>query len=61
MELFYAAIFIEAIVIKVCDEEVRNQSRYTTIDVDLDGHKDILVIWPGNSDRRSGEVLASTA
>lgn len=37
------------------DGQVRNQSYYYVIGVDLDGHKDILGIWPGNGDRESAK------
>ena len=49
----YAAIFIDAIVIKVHDGQVRSQPYYAVIGVDLEGHKDILGIWPGNGDGES--------
>ena len=49
LERVYAAIFIDAIVVKVRDGQVRNQPFYAAIGVDLDGHKDILGIWPGNN------------
>ena len=49
LERVYAAIFIDAIVVKVRDGQVANRPFYAAIGVDLDGHKDILGIWPGNS------------
>lgn len=55
LEPIYAAIFIDAIVIKVRDGQVRNQPYYAAIGVDLEGHKDILGIWPGNGDGESAK------
>jgi transposase-like protein len=43
----YAAIFIDAIMVKVRDGQVGNQPYYAAIGIDLDGHRDILGIWPG--------------
>lgn len=53
LESIYAAIFIDAIVIKVRDGQVRNQPFYAAIGVDLEGHKDIVGIWPGQGDGES--------
>ena len=47
LERSYAAIFIDAIVVKVRDGQVGNQPFYAAIGVDLEGHKDVLGIWPG--------------
>jgi len=44
----YAAIFIDAIMVKVRDGQVVNQPFYAAIGVDLAGHRDVLGIWPGN-------------
>ena len=55
LEPIYAAVFINAIVIKVRDGQVRNQPYYAAIGVDLEGHKDILGIWPGNGDGESAK------
>lgn len=55
LEPIYAAIFIDAIVIKVRDGQVRNQPYYAAIGVDLEGHKDVLGIWPGNGDGESAK------
>ena len=49
LERVYAAIFIDAIVVKVRDGQVANQPFYAAIGVDLDGHKDILGIWAGGT------------
>src|SRR3954467_6988914 len=42
LEQLYAAVFIDAIMVKVRDGQVRNRPVYAAIGVDLDGHKDIL-------------------
>ena len=55
LESIYAAIFIDAIVIKVRDGQVRNQPFYVAIGVDLEGHKDIVGIWPGQGDGESAK------
>jgi len=55
LEPIYAAIFIDAIVIEVRDGQVPNQPYYAAIGVDLEGHKDILGIWPGNGDGESAK------
>lgn len=59
LERVYAAIFIDAIVVKVRDGQVRNQPFYAAIGVDLDGHKDILGIWPGNGGGESAKYWLS--
>jgi putative transposase len=43
----YAAIFIDAIVVKVRDGQVANQPVYAAIGVTLDGRKDVLGLWMG--------------
>ena len=55
LEPVYAAVFIDAIVVKVRDGQVRNQPYYAAIGVDLEGHKDILGIWPGTGDGESAK------
>ena len=41
--------------VKVRDGQVANRPVYATIGVDLDGHKDILGIWPGNGGGESAK------
>lgn len=41
----YAAIFIDAIVVRVRDGQVANRAFYAAIGVDLDGGRDVLGIW----------------
>jgi putative transposase len=55
LERVYAAIFIDAIVVKVRDGQVRNRPFYAAIGVDLDGHKDILGMWAGDGDGESAK------
>jgi transposase-like protein len=43
----YAAIFIDAIVVKVRDGQVANRPVYAAIGVSLDGERDILGLWAG--------------
>lgn len=43
----YAAIFIDAIVVKIWDGQVANRPIYAAIGVTLDGEKDILGLWAG--------------
>jgi transposase-like protein len=43
----YAAIFIDAIMVKVRDGQVANRPVYAAIGVTLDGEKDILGLWAG--------------
>ena len=42
LEKVYPAVFIDAIVVKIRDGQVRNRPVYAAIGVDLDGHTDIL-------------------
>jgi len=59
LERVYAAIFIDAIYVKVRDGQVGNQPFYAAIGVDLEGHKDILGIWAGNGDGESAKFWFS--
>lgn len=47
LESTYAAIFIDAIVVKVRDGQVANRPFYAAIGVTLAGEKDILGLWAG--------------
>ncbi len=55
LESVYAAVFIDAIMVKVRDGQVRNRPVYAAIGVDLDGHKDILGMWAGDGDGESAK------
>jgi putative transposase len=43
----YAAVFIDAIVVKVRDGQVANRPFYAAIGVSLAGERDILGLWAG--------------
>jgi putative transposase len=43
----YAAVFIDAIVVKVRDGQVANRPFYAAIGVSLEGERDILGLWAG--------------
>lgn len=47
LDEIYAAIFIDAIVVKIRDGQVANRPIYAAIGVTLDGEKDILGLWAG--------------
>ena len=47
LQAVYAAIFIDAIVVKVRDGQVANRPFYAAIGVDLNGHRDVLGLWAG--------------
>ncbi len=47
LDATYAAIFIDAIVVKVRDGQVANRPFYAAIGVTLDGDRDILGLWAG--------------
>jgi len=55
LEAVYAAVFIDAIMVKIRDGQVRNRPIYAAIGVDLDGHKDILGMWAGDGDGESAK------
>lgn len=47
LDAVYAAVFIDAIVVKVRDGQVANRPVYAAIGVTLDGCKDVLGLWAG--------------
>ena len=47
LDAIYAAVFIDAIVVKVRDGQVANRPFYAAIGVSLDGDRDILGLWAG--------------
>lgn len=47
LDAAYAAVFIDAIVVKVRDGQVANRPVYAAIGVTLDGRKDVLGLWAG--------------
>ena len=48
LDACYAAVFIDAIVVKVRDGQVANRPFYAAIGVTTDGHKDVLGLWAGS-------------
>jgi len=47
LDSVYAAIFIDAIVVKIRDGQVANRPVYAAIGVTLAGEKDVLGLWAG--------------
>jgi putative transposase len=52
----YAAVFVDAIYVKVRDGHVGNRPFYAAIGVDLDGHRDVLGLWAGNGGGESAKI-----
>jgi transposase-like protein len=55
LEKVYAAVFIDAIYVKVRDGQVANRPFYAAIGVDLAGHKDVLGLWAGAGNGESAK------
>ena len=47
LDEIYAAVFIDAVVVKVRDGQVANRPIYAAIGVTLAGEKDVLGLWAG--------------
>lgn len=47
LDEIYAAVFIDAVVVKIRDGQVANRPIYAAIGVSLDGERDILGLWAG--------------
>jgi transposase-like protein len=47
LDAVYAAVFIDAIHVKVRDGQVANRPVYAAIGVTIEGHKDVLGLWMG--------------
>jgi len=47
LDAVYAAVFIDAIAVKIRDGQVANRPCYAAIGVTVDGHKDVLGLWAG--------------
>lgn len=54
LDPIYAAIFIDAIVVKVRDGQVANRPFYAAIGVTVDGRKDVLGLWAGTPGQGEG-------
>jgi transposase-like protein len=48
LQSVYAAVFVDAIHVKVRDGQVGNRPFYAAIGVDLHGQRDVLGLWAGN-------------
>lgn len=59
LQQVYAAIFIDALVVKVRDGQVANRPFYAAIGVDLDGNKDVLGLWAGDGAGESAKFWLS--
>ena len=57
----YAAVFIDAVYVKVRDGQVGNQPFYAAIGVDLAGRRDVLGVVGRHRRRGVGEVLDERA
>ena len=55
LQAVYAAIFIDAIYVKVRDGQVGNQPFYAAIGVDLNGRRDVLGLWAGQGGGESAK------
>jgi hypothetical protein len=55
----YAAVFIDAIYVKVRDGQVGNQPFYAAIGVDLAGRRDVLGLWAGAGGGESAKFWMS--
>jgi transposase-like protein len=51
----YAAVFIDAIYVKVRDGQVGNRPFYAAIGVDLNGRRDVLGLWAGTGGGESAK------
>ena len=59
LESVYAAVFIDALIVKVRDGQVTNRPFYAAIGVDLDGRKDVLGLWAGDGGGESSKFWLS--
>jgi len=55
LQSVYAAVFIDAIYVKVRDGQVGNQPFYAAIGVDLNGRRDVLGLWAGTGGGESAK------
>jgi putative transposase len=54
LDEIYAAVFIDAVVVKVRDGQVANRPIYAAIGVSLEGERDILGLWAGSAGAGEG-------
>lgn len=55
LERVYAAVFIDAIHVKIRDGQVGPRPIYAAIGVDLSGHRDVLGMWAGEGEGESAK------
>lgn len=55
LERVYAAVFIDALHVKIRDGQVGPRPIYAAIGVDLSGHRDVLGMWAGEGDGESAK------
>lgn len=55
LERVYAAVFIDALHVKIRDGQVGPRPIYAAIGVDLAGHRDVLGMWAGEGDGESAK------
>lgn len=55
LERVYAAVFIDALHVKIRDGQVGPRPVYAAIGVDLGGHRDVLGMWAGEGDGESAK------
>jgi putative transposase len=60
LDQVYAAIFIDAIVVKVRDGQVASRPVYAAIGVSLEGEKEILELWAGTGGEGCGLPCSPT-
>ena len=59
LERVYAAVFIDALHVKIRDGQVGPRPIYAAIGVDLAGHRDVLGMWAGEGDGESAKYWLS--
>ena len=55
LDRVYAAVFIDATVVKVRDGQVANRAFYVAVGVDLEGDRDVLGIWASPAAAAAGD------
>ena len=55
LERVYAAVFIDALHVKIRDGQVGPRPIYAAIGIDLSGHRDVLGMWAGEGDGESAK------
>ncbi|MEK1237649.1 transposase, partial [Mycobacterium ulcerans] len=55
LERVYAAVFIDALHVKIRDAKSAPRPVYAAVGVDLAGHRDVLGMWAGEGDGESAK------